>query len=117
MKKLILLLLTMLSAAQLSAQDGDNTERLWYDKPATIWLEALPIGNGRLGGMVYGDPETDEIQLNEDSFWSGGPHNNNSTSAKSNLEQVRNLIFEGKEQEAEDLINQKFLIQSRPDDE
>ena len=109
MKKLILLLLTILSAAQLYAQDGDNTERLWYDKPATIWLEALPIGNGRLGGMVYGDPETDEIQLNEDSFWSGGPHNNNSTSAKSNLEQVRNLIFEGKEQEAEDLINQKFI--------
>ncbi len=49
MKKAILLLLTMLQAAQLFAQDGDNTERLWYDKPATIWLEALPIGNGRPG--------------------------------------------------------------------
>ena len=109
MKKAILFLLTMLSASQLSAQDGDNTERLWYDKPATIWLEALPIGNGRLGGMVYGDPQTDEIQLNEDSFWSGGPHNNNSTTSLANLEQVRNLIFEGKEQEAENLINQKFI--------
>ena len=91
------------------AQDSDNTERLWYDTPATIWLEALPIGNGRLGGMVYGGPQTDEIQLNEDSFWSGGPHNNNSTTAKANLEQVRNLIFQGKEQQAEDLINQKFI--------
>ena len=48
----------------LLAQDGDNTERLWYDKPASIWLEALPIGNGRLGGMIYGGPQTDEIQLN-----------------------------------------------------
>ena len=109
MKKLILLLLTMLSAAQLSAQDGDNTERLWYDKPASIWLEALPIGNGRLGGMIYGGPQTDEIQLNEDSFWSGGPHNNNSTTSAKYLEQVRNLIFSGKEQDAENLINQQFI--------
>ncbi len=109
MKKLFLFLLTMLTCAPLMAQDSDNTERLWYDTPATIWLEALPIGNGRLGGMVYGGPQTDEIQLNEDSFWSGGPHNNNSTTAKANLEQVRNLIFQGKEQQAEDLINQKFI--------
>ena len=98
MKKLFLFLLTMLTCAPLMAQDSDNTERLWYDNPATIWLEALPIGNGRLGGMVYGGPQTDEIQLNEDSFWSGGPHNNDSTTAKANLEQVRNLIFQGKEQ-------------------
>ena len=109
MKKLFLFLLTMLTCAPLMAQDNDNTERLWYDTPATIWLEALPIGNGRLGGMVYGGPQTDEIQLNEDSFWSGGPHNNNSTTAKASLEQVRNLIFQGKEQQAEDLINQKFI--------
>ena len=90
------------------AQD-ENTERLWYDKPATIWLEALPIGNGRLGGMVYGGTATDEIQLNEDSFWSGGPHSNNSSTSAKYLDQVRNLIFDGKEKEAEDLINQQFL--------
>ena len=93
----------------LLAQDGDNTERLWYDKPASIWLEALPIGNGRLGGMIYGGPQTDEIQLNEDSFWSGGPHNNNSSTSAKYLEQVRNLIFSGKEQDAENLINQQFI--------
>ncbi len=91
------------------AQEDYNTERLWYDKPAAIWLEALPIGNGRLGGMVYGGTQTDELQLNEDSFWSGGPHNNNSTTSKSNLTNVRNLIFNGKEKEAEDLINQTFI--------
>ena len=53
-------------------QNDDNTQRLWYDKPASIWLEALPIGNGRLGGMIYGGTKIDQIQLNEDSFWSGG---------------------------------------------
>ena len=110
MKKLSLTIIAaLLSIGTMQAQDSDNTERLWYDKPATIWLEALPIGNGRLGGMVYGGTQTEEIQLNEDSFWSGGPHNNNSTTAKANLEQVRNLIFNGKEQQAEDLINQKFI--------
>ncbi len=95
--------------AQKSVNADDNTERLWYDKPATIWLEALPVGNGRLGGMVYGGTQTDEIQLNEDSFWSGGPHNNNSTTSAKYLDQVRSLIFSGKEQEAENLINQQFV--------
>ena len=99
MKKLSLTIIAALLSIGMQAQDSDNTERLWYDKPATIWLEALPIGNGRLGGMVYGGTQTEEIQLNEDSFWSGGPHNNNSTTAKANLEQVRSLIFNGKEQE------------------
>ncbi|MBP5772206.1 MAG: glycoside hydrolase N-terminal domain-containing protein [Bacteroidaceae bacterium] len=94
----------------LTAQGFDeNDERLWYDRPANIWLEALPIGNGRLGGMVYGGTETDEIQLNEDSFWSGGPHDNNSTTAIGYLEQVRRLIFEGQEQEAGRLIDREFV--------
>ena len=76
----------------LSAQD-DNTERLWYNKPASIWLEALPIGNSRLGGMVYGGTTTAQLQLNEETFWSGGPHNNNSKTSINYLDQVRNLIF------------------------
>ena len=91
------------------AQTDDNTERLWYDRAASIWLEALPVGNGRLGAMVYGGALTDEIQLNEDSFWAGGPHNNNSASAASYLNQVRDLVFGGREQEAEDLINRQFI--------
>ena len=102
-----MLLLTTLS--MVSAQTDDNTERLWYDQPAKIWLEALPVGNGRLGAMVYGGTRVDEIQLNEDSFWSGGPHNNNSSTSAKYLDQVRNLIFSGKEQQAEDLINQQFI--------
>ena len=86
-----------------------SDECLWYNTPAKMWLQALPIGNGRLGGMVFGGPHIDEIQLNEDSFWSGGPHSNNSSSAASNLKQVRNLIFKGLEKQAEDLINQQFV--------
>ena len=91
--------------------DGEdyNTERLWYDRPAKIWLEALPIGNGRFGGMIFGGTKTDQIQLNEDSFWAGGPHNNNGTGAKNALENVRNLIFSGKESDAENIINQQFI--------
>ena len=110
MKRITLTLLTFLGfCSQIAAQDTDNTNRLWDNKPAKIWLEALPIGNGRIGGMIYGGPRVDEIQLNEDSFWSGGPHNNNSSTAASNLATVRNYIFNGQEKKAEDLINQQFI--------
>lgn len=106
-------LLTLLCAsfspfAKASVQP-DNDQRLWYDRPATVWLEALPLGNSRMGAMVYGGTETEEIQLNEETFWSGGPHNNNSTTSLQYLTEVRNLIFDGKEREAENLINKEFI--------
>ena len=82
---------------------------LWYDKPASVWLEAIPLGNSRLGAMVFGKTDVEEIQLNEETFWSGGPHNNNSTSSIYYLNEVRSLIFQGKEKEAEDLINREFV--------
>ena len=108
MKKSLLLTLMLLSASMtMTAQD--NTERLWYDSPAKIWLEALPIGNGRLGGMVYGGTQNDEVQLNEDTFWSGGPHDNNSTTSIDHLDEVRNLIFNDKDAEAAKLIDQQFI--------
>jgi alpha-L-fucosidase 2 len=110
MKKATLTLLLLLTSfSTLIAQEDDNTNRLWDNKPASIWLEAFPIGNGFLGGMVYGGITTDELQLNEDTFWSGGPHNNNSSTSLSNLNKVRQLIFNGKEQDAENLINQQFI--------
>ena len=87
----------------------DNNQRLWYNQPATVWLEALPLGNSRMGAMVYGGTETEEIQLNEETFWSGGPHQNNSTTSLQYLTEVRNLIFDGKEKEAEDIINKEFI--------
>ncbi len=109
MKKLALLALFVAALTSAVRAQDDNTERLWYDKPAGIWLEALPIGNGRLGGMVFGGTQTEQIQLNEDSFWSGGPHNNNSTTSANYLEQVRQLIFSGHESEATDIINREFI--------
>ncbi len=104
-----LLFTVTLTTATLCLPAQDNTERLWYDKPATIWLEALPLGNSHMGAMIYGGTVTEEIQLNEETFWSGGPHNNNSSTALQNLPEARRLIFDGKEKEAEDLINREFI--------
>ncbi len=103
--------LSMLCASVVMAQPKglDNDQRLWYDHPATCWLEALPLGNSRMGAMVFGGTDTEEIQLNEETFWSGGPYNNNSTTALQHLEEVRNLIFAGKEKEAEDILNKEFV--------
>ncbi len=88
---------------------ADNDQRLWYEKPAQHWLEALPLGNSQMGAMVYGGTDVEEIQLNEETFWSGGPHNNNSTSSIYYLNEVRDLIFDGKEKEAEGIINREFI--------
>ena len=83
--------------------------RLWYDCPASCWLEALPIGNSHMGAMVYGGIGTEEIWLNEETFWSGSPHENNSPESLKALPEVRRLIFEGKEQEADRLISKHFI--------
>ena len=108
MKKTIFFLLTMLSAVQLLAQNSNNTERLWYARPASHWLEALPVGNSHMGAMIYGGTDMEEIQLNEETFWSGQPNNNNSTESLEYLSDVRRLIFQGKESEAAKLIDQHF---------
>jgi len=107
MKKILTTIVLALALTIVNAQD--NTDRLWYDKPATVWLEALPIGNSHLGGMVYGGTKSDELQLNEETFWSGGPHNNNSKNSLAHLEEVRNLIFNEKENDAEKVINNYFI--------
>ena len=92
-----------------AAPKADPDQTLWYDHPATCWLEALPLGNSRMGAMVYGGTETEEIQLNEETFWSGGPYQNNSPTALEHLTEVRSLIFDGREQEASDLLNREFV--------
>ena len=86
-----------------------QAHKLWYDRPATQWLEALPIGNSQLGAMIYGGINTEEIQLNEETFWSGSPHDNNSPLAKERLPEVRKLIFAGKEKDAQALIDSTFI--------
>ncbi len=83
--------------------------KLWYKSPATTWTEALPVGNGRLGAMIYGDPARETIQLNEETLWAGEPHRNDNPKALEVLPEVRRLIFEGKTTEAEKLINENFV--------
>ena len=82
---------------------------LWYDKPAQYWEEALPLGNGRLGAMVYGNPVHEEIQLNEETVSAGSPYNNYNPEAKNALSTIRQLIFDGKYPEAQALAETKIL--------
>ena len=104
-----LMLGTLMPASAAKAVKTDNSTLLWYNAPARQWLEAPPIGNSHLGGMVYGGTTDENIQLNEETFWSGGPHNNNSKKSLENLPKVRELIFNGREEEAAALINQTFI--------
>ena len=83
--------------------------KLWYDQPAKKWLKALPVGNSHLGAMVYGGVKTEEIQLNEETFWSGSPHNNNSPEAREHLQEVRDLTLMGREEEAHKLLDKYFF--------
>ncbi|KIL38113.1 alpha-L-fucosidase [Gordoniibacillus kamchatkensis] len=82
---------------------SDARNRLWYSRPAKVWTQALPIGNGRLGGMVFGSIQEERIQLNEDSVWYGGPKNRDNPAAAAHIGEIRRLLFEGKPQEAERL--------------
>jgi alpha-L-fucosidase 2 len=82
---------------------------LWYNKPAKDWVEALPIGNGRLGAMVFGGVTQERLQLNEDTLWAGGPYNPVNPDAKQALPEARRLIFEGKFKEADRLIGQRIM--------
>lgn len=84
-----------------SANARSDALRLWYTRPATQWTEALPIGNGRLGAMVYGGIEREQLQLNEDTLWSGGPHCYDNPDAYRHLATVRDLLARGEYAEAE----------------
>lgn len=103
-----LFILCFLIIANINAQSL-TLLKLWYNKPAAQWVEALPIGNGRLGAMVYGDPSNEIIQLNESTVWAGQPHRNDNLEAKDALPIIRQLIFDGKYKEAQDLANQKII--------
>lgn len=82
---------------------------LWYDKPAQYWEEALPLGNGRLGAMVYGNPSKEEIQLNEETVSAGSPYENYTPGAKAALPVIRRLIFEKKYAEANKMAGEEIL--------
>lgn len=109
----ITFLISVLIAVGFSAIGASKggKHKLWYDKPAKVWNEALPIGNGRLGAMIYGDPANEKIQLNEETFWSGGPSRNDNPNALKALPEIRQLIFDGKFHEAEKMANENMLTE------
>ncbi len=80
-----------------------QVHKLWYDTPAQVWTEALPLGNGRLGAMVYGNPANEQIQLNEETIWAGRPNNNANPEAREWIPKIQKLVFEGKYREAQDM--------------
>src|SRR5690348_6164024 len=82
---------------------------LWYHQPAAKWVEALPVGNGRIGAMVFGGLNREWLQLNEDTLWAGGPYDPVNPQARGALPEVRQLVFEGKYREAAKLISAKVM--------
>ena len=86
-----------------------NNLVLWYQKPAEAWTDALPIGNGRLGAMVFGGVERERIQLNEETLWDGGPRDTNNPKALEALPKVQQLLFDDKNEEATKLAGETML--------
>lgn len=80
-----------------------NHNELWYDEPAVLWTEALPLGSGRLGAMIFGNPVQERLQLNEETIWAGKPNNNANPEAREWIPKIRELVFAGKYKEAQDL--------------
>ena len=86
---------------------------LMEKSPATKWVEAYPIGNSRLGGMVYGGIADEEIQINEETFWAGGPYSNNNAGAVNHLAEIRSLVFSDRADEAEALLDSVYIPQAK----
>lgn len=100
-------LLIALTTSSLVAMS--QSTKLWYSTPASEWTQALPIGNSHMGAMIYGGTEREEIQLNEETFWSGSPYSNNKAGAVDSLAEVRRLIFADRNKEAQDLLDRTFM--------
>ncbi len=108
-RSILLLTVLLLFACVSSGQEELNSSlKLWYDEPAVDWEEALPLGNGRLGVMVFGHTGTERIQLNDDSMWPGDLGWDQPEGTKEDIAQIRNLLLEGKNQEADQLMVEKF---------
>lgn len=103
----------LLSFLMVSARTGAQNNaglKLWYNAPAgKIWENALPLGNGRLGAMIYGNVDKETIQLNEHTVWSGSPNRNDNPLALDSLATIRKLIFDGKYKDAERLANKTII--------
>lgn len=109
-KRYILIICLFLSGFFLAQKGGKN--KLWYDKPAKQWVEALPVGNGRLAAMVFGDPSREKLQLNEGSFWSGGPSRNDNPDGPKVLDSIRYYLFNGNYKRAQILADKGLTAKS-----
>jgi alpha-L-fucosidase 2 len=92
-----------------SASAPDEPLSLWYRRPAQAWVEALALGNGRLGAMMFGGVAEEQLQLNEDTLWGGGPHDPSNPDALRALPEVRALIFGGKYRQAHEIVDKRML--------
>lgn len=99
----------LLIAAAVAGQAAGPPPELWYAQPASRWTEALPLGNGRMGAMVFGDPKVERIQFNEQTVWTGEPHDYAHVGAHRHLGEIRRLLFEGQQKEAEKLAMAEFM--------
>ena len=110
MKKTLLFAAVTLMSLTCCSQTEEL--KLWYDAPARQWTDALPLGNGRLGAMVFGTPAQERIQINEETIWGGGPHNNVNYAAKDGLEEIRQTLWEGRRSDAQALCDQYISSKS-----
>ena len=106
--------LTALSQLQLQGPDIENKKfnpatLIWLSKPAAKWEEALPVGNGRLGAMIYGSTKEEIIQLNEETYWSGGPYSQVVKGGHEKLKEIQRLVFEGKMLKAHNLYGRYLM--------
>ncbi|TDD97798.1 glycoside hydrolase family 95 protein [Flavobacterium cellulosilyticum] len=104
--------ISLLVASHNLLAQSTSELKLWYNKPASIWNEALPLGNGRLGAMVFGDPSVERLQLNEETIWAGSPNSNAHNKSLEALPKVRQLIFDGKFKKAQDLATKDIMSQT-----
>lgn len=111
--RLAILLAALVSIASPNWCAAAEELTAWYRQPATNWNEATPIGNGRLGAMIFGGVHTERIQLNEDSLWSGAPQDADNPEALTALPEIRQLLFDGKYAEAQRLATEKLICQGR----
>ena len=103
------LIFTCTVRGQADATGANDAPTLWYRQPAAQWVEALPIGNGRLGAMVFGGVELERIQLNEDTLWAGGPYDPANPDALGALPEIRRLLAAGDNRAAQALVQEKFM--------
>jgi alpha-L-fucosidase 2 len=109
---LILFSLTLITCTKtMNEKELNPSVVLWYDKPANGWTEALPVGNGRLAAMIYGGSKSDTIQFNEETLWSGQPHDYANPGAHEYFGKLRELLWAGKQDEAHNLGNEHFMSQ------